>query len=221
MGIYVIFSELNCFAAPNLDRFSAPAPHHHHPTGIVGHLPRSRVSRAAAHAFVSLDSMSQSPPTLVRPSSKNGLRRASRPPSLNTVWEWDGHSHVDAVPATDDAMQEGSGNDEPMRGLLALRSGPSWLRLFARGWESRYAVLQPATGSSPARLMLFLTDSMETLHEELLLLSPLQLQCLPYEGVGGDRPARFTISAADATPIELAAKSEKMRDQWIYSLGER
>jgi len=111
---------------------------------------------------------------------------------------------------------------EPMRGPLALRSAPSWFRYFGRRvWTSRYAVLQPATASSPPRLLLFLSESMDELHEELLLLSPVQLDCLANDGTTGHgQHANFTLSSAGAAPIELSAPSDDERQQWIFHLGE-
>ena len=52
---------------------------------------------------------------------------------------------------------------------------------------------------------------MEQLSEELVLLSPLQLHCLPSEGTH----SRFSLSARDAPPIELAAESEADRQRWM------
>ena len=160
-----------------------------------------------------------------RSRSAGSLRRSlSKPPSLSTVWEWDGHDIVDAVPSTDDVMSPlQPAQSEPMRGPLALRSAPSWFRYFGRRvWTSRYAVLQPATASSPPRLLLFLSESMDELHEELLLLSPVQLDCLANDGTTGHgQHANFTLSSAGAAPIELSAPSDDERQQWIFHLGER
>ena len=60
------------------------------------------------------------------------------------------------------------------------------------------------------------TDLMEQLSEELVLLSPLQLHGLPAEGVH----IRFSLSANNAPPIELAADSEEERQRWMFALGE-
>ena len=164
-----------------------------------------------------------------RTGSRSSLvRRVSRPPSLNTVYEYRADGAVDAVPAQEEAMlEQAEEGEQPMRGRLALRAGPSWLpaRLLGRrAWASRYAVLQPAVagacggGGAPPRLLLFLSDDMEALHEELLLIAPLQLQCLPFDGHAGHM--RFTLSTADAPPIELAVQSEELRQQWVLALGE-
>ena len=121
-----------------------------------------------------------------RQNSRGNLRRSfSKPPSLSTVWEWDGREVIDAVPSTDDVMDDLSAED-PMCGKLWVRSGHPLLRLFARrSWSERFAVLRPATDASPPCLQLFLSSAMEELHEELFLLSPLHLQCLPAEAAFG------------------------------------
>lgn len=158
------------------------------------------------------------PPSPRRSKSRRGF---SKPPSLSTVWEWQGEEMVAAVPSTDDVMHELS-PDEPMRGPLALRTGPSFLRLFGRrSWSPRYALLQPATAASNARLLLFSSEAMEELHEELLLLPPLHLQCLPADSAVGPSLARFSVSIAGGTPIELAAQSDEQRQRWIFLIGER
>jgi len=79
-------------------------------------------------------------------------------------------------------------------------------------------VLLPPNGVSegPPRLQLFLTELMEQLSEELVLLAPLQLHCLPAEGPH----IRFSLSACNAPPIELAADSEEERQRWMFVLGE-
>lgn len=58
---------------------------------------------------------------------------------------------------------------------------------------------------------------MEQLSEELVLLSPLQLHGLPAEGTS---LFRFSLSAANTPPIELAADSEEDRQRWMFALGE-
>ena len=60
------------------------------------------------------------------------------------------------------------------------------------------------------------SDALE-LSEELVLLSPLQLHCLPAEG---NHQYRFTLSAGDAPPVELAADSEEERQRWMFHIGE-
>ena len=57
---------------------------------------------------------------------------------------------------------------------------------------------------------------MEELTEELVLHSPLQLNCLPSEG--GHH--RFTLSVANAPLVELAAPSDDERHRWMFSIGE-
>ena len=57
---------------------------------------------------------------------------------------------------------------------------------------------------------------MEQLSEELVLLSPLQLHCLPSEG----SHSRFSLSAGNAPPIELGAESEMDRQRWMLLIGE-
>lgn len=61
------------------------------------------------------------------------------------------------------------------------------------------------------------SDLMEQLSEELVLLSPLQLSGLPAEG---SALYRFSLSAANMPPIELAADSEEERQRWMFALGE-
>jgi hypothetical protein len=58
---------------------------------------------------------------------------------------------------------------------------------------------------------------MEQLSEELVLLSPLQLHCLPSDG---RELSRFSLSAGEEPPVELAAGSEEERQQWMFLLGE-
>lgn len=150
------------------------------------------------------------------------MRRASRPPSLNTVYEWGGE--VDAVPCTEKAMQAKAAPSElAMRGHVLLRVGPQWLPhrwLGRRAWAPRYAVLHPASGScAPPRLLLFHDSTMKQLHEEVLLLAPLQLHCLESDG-SPSHQLRFSISSGNDSPVELAASSEDERQQWIFALGE-
>ena len=158
-----------------------------------------------------------------RTSSRGSLRRSlSKPPSLSTVWEWDGRDLVDSVPSTDDVMTELTPTaDDPMRGLLAVRSGFPWLGFLGRrAWASRYAVLQPATSSAPPRLLLYQSGAMDELHEELLLLAPLELECLPADTTAEPSRSRFTLSSGGCSPIELSAPSDDQRMRWIYFLGE-
>jgi len=163
-------------------------------------------------------------PASPRRGGSQGRRRSLRKlPSLSTVWEWDGHGHVDAVPSTDDVMTEclEPMPNEPMQGPLSLRSGPSWLCALGRcQWDPRFAVLQPATHAAPPKLLLFISELMEELHEELLLLWPLQLDCLPPDFPATPSGARFALSSAGAKPIELSAPTDELRQRWIYCLGE-
>jgi len=94
-------------------------------------------------------------------------------------------------------------------------------RIFSRRpFHARFAVLLPASAGGiaggPPRLQLFLSDLMEQLSEELVLLSPLQLHCLPADGT----LVRFSLSANNGPPIELAANSEEERQRWMFALGE-
>ena len=59
---------------------------------------------------------------------------------------------------------------------------------------------------------------MEQLSEELILQSPLQLNCLSSAENGH---ARFTLSVANAPLVELAAYDDEERLKWMYALGER
>ncbi len=109
--------------------------------------------------MVELDTGSK---TFRRTSSRRSLRRASRTPSLTTVWEFSGSDIVDAVPATEDVLQEAS-SDTPVRGRLWLRqTGLLPVRLFPFGrrpFLPRFAVLSSSTAGSstgPPRLQLFL-----------------------------------------------------------------
>ena len=158
-----------------------------------------------------------------RPITPRTPRRASRPPSLNTVWEYHADA-VDELPLQEDALQDGEPSDfEAMRGALALRAGPSWLppRLLGRrAWVSRYGVLRAAgAGSSAPRLLLFRSSDMEQLQEEVLLLAPLSIQCLPPDGAHHAFP-RFTLSSGGAPPIELGAQSDDAMQRWVLALGE-
>lgn len=58
---------------------------------------------------------------------------------------------------------------------------------------------------------------MEQLCEELILYSPVQLHCLPSDG---KEHSRFSLSAGNAPPIELAADSDEERQRWMLLLGE-
>jgi len=163
-----------------------------------------------------------------RSSSRRDLRKASRPPSLNTVWEWQGET-VEAVPATTEALLMDGGEpmslDEPMNGPLELRSSAGLRWLSRRTWNARYGVLQPATSSMPTpRLLMFDSGERGHLHEEILLVAPLQLVALPCPQHappdGGSGLMRFTLSSGDASPLELAAHSDEQRQLWIFALGE-
>ena len=147
-------------------------------------------------------------------------KRASRPPNLDTVWEamWEASS----APTFKEAMRDdvpGSPTDERMQGVLLVRP-PAWGPLRAV-WRcpfiSRYALLLPG---SPSRLLWFQEESatMDTFDSELILLSPIQLHCLPpKEGVS---VFRFTLSVAGGAPLELGAMTDELRQRWIWELGE-
>ena len=110
------------------------------------------------------------------------------------------------------------------RGPLLLREKWSLVRLVTkRAWLARYAVLQPATGRTPPRLQLFAGDSREEasekLTEELHLVPPLRLHCVPSEAAPSHAHAHaaprfsFALIAADGIPIELAAPSDDERQR--------
>lgn len=173
--------------------------------------------------------LSAARPAPIRPGAKRmvlisrrTLRRASSKPSLHTVWELGGDV-VDAVPPTELALDDAdsTGGATNMSGWLWVRPTsflPLRLLFGRRALQSRYAVLQPtgATSDGPPRLQLFAKSDMCELSEELLLLSPVQLQCLPNEG----RHVRFALSAADAPPVEFVVDSEDERLRWMLALGE-
>ena len=95
-----------------------------------------------------------------RTHSRRSLRNNGRTPSMQTIWEWAGNeAAVDAVPATEDVLIEGS-SPPPPRGQLWLRqTGFLPLRLFSRRpFLPRFAVLLPphSLSGGPPRLQLFL-----------------------------------------------------------------
>ena len=102
----------------------------------------------------------KAPLPLVRSSSRRSLRRASRSPSLDTVWEWDGRTGeiVESVPTTEDVLAQPGAEARP-RGRLWLRQ-TSWFPvrflLGRRPFQQRYAVLTGGSGPIPPRLQLFL-----------------------------------------------------------------
>lgn len=159
------------------------------------------------------------------------MGKASRPPELDTVWEF-----IDAVPSQDDALSAAP-EDARMQGVLFMRPTTFWARLLQRrAWLPRFAVLEAAHGSTPPRLLLFQTEAMDTLLEDIWLTSPLQLHChcSPAEaskdeaardgGEGGASSSAhmgFTLrTAQQSSDVELAAIGELDRSRWLLALGE-
>lgn len=148
----------------------------------------------------------------------NLRRRASCPPTLETVWESTvqlngSQSHSEA--SADDASAELA------HGLLYVRSS-GWAVLKSlfhpgrMGWQPRHAVLEPSTERhGEPRLLLFNSEDTDSLHEEVRLLSPVQLNCLERTPIqiecdpeGISSMHRFTLSVAGKVrPAPLASPS--------------
>ena len=100
------------------------------------------------------------PVQLMKKSSsfrRGGMR--SRPPSLNTVWEWQPSDIIERVPTQDEVLSADQAADGPLRGRLLLRSSWSWspLRLpwQSESWSECYAILMPAQFKRAPSLLLF------------------------------------------------------------------
>ena len=117
-------------------------------------------------------------------------------------------------------------------GLLYIRSS-GWTALKSLfqpgrlGWQPRHAVLEPSTERlREPRLLLFKSEDTDSLHEEVRLLSPVQLNCLERTPVqiecdpkGVSSMHRFTLLVSGKV-LELAATSELQRIRWVHALGE-
>lgn len=175
------------------------------------------ISRRTVSCPASLDGAQQ--PKRRHGHHSRSLRLSrSRPPSLDTVYEAR-DTTIDPCPLQSEALGGGASSSELMGGPLLMRP-PTWppLRLlFRRHWLVRHAVLQaPGVGGGCPHLLLFEDASMDVLLEDVSLLAPLQLECLPAEG----GHMRFTLSAARGAPVELAATSEEEQVRWMVALGD-
>lgn len=159
----------------------------------------------------------------------NLRRRASCPPTLETVWE--STIQLNGSQSYSEASAEAESADLA-HGLLYVRS-TGWAVLKSLfhpgrlGWQPRHAVLEPSTERhGEPRLLLFKSEDTDSLNEEVRLLSPVQLNCLERTPVqiecdpeGISSMHRFTLSVAGKV-LELAATSEVQRIRWVHALGE-
>ena len=136
----------------------------------------------------------------------NLRRRASCPPTLETVWE--STVQLNGSQAHSEASADAESADLA-HGLLYVRS-TGWAVLKSLfhpgrlGWQPRHAVLEPSTERhGEPRLLLFKSEDTDSLHEEVRLLSPVQLNCLERTPVqiecdpeGISSMHRFTLSVA-------------------------
>ena len=136
----------------------------------------------------------------------NLRRRASCPPTLETVWE--STIQLNGSQSYSEASAEAESADLA-HGLLYVRS-TGWAVLKSLfhpgrlGWQPRHAVLEPSTERhGEPRLLLFKSEDTDSLNEEVRLLSPVQLNCLERTPVqiecdpeGISSMHRFTLSVA-------------------------
>ena len=138
-------------------------------------------------------------------------------PALDTVWE--------AVQEKWNHTNQGQ-NDEnneiiTLTEFVHVKTTHELMCLIsAVTWEHRFAVLLLEKYDAP-RIMLFHNESMVQLHDEIRLLPPLELQCLPdQQGPAGETLVPISVSCAGVETVEIAVQSHEVRTNWMYLLGE-